>query len=222
MFIGHYGMAIVLKRAEPRLSLFTLTVAALFVDLLWLIFIALGVEQMRIVPGYLAASQFEFVSYPLSHSLVAAVVWAAVVGAIYYSWPTKDTAHHTKRTLILMFLVASHWLLDVAVHAPDLPLAGNDSTKLGLGIWKSIPATLAVEGGIVALGLGLLILWPPKRYQPRSLRLLVLGLVLTALEVVSIYAPPPPSLTAVMMGMVVTAPLLFLLIAWADRPLKTG
>jgi hypothetical protein len=222
MGVGHYGIAIAFKRVEPRLSLVALTVAAQFVDLLWLIFVSLGVEQVRIVPGYTAASPFEFISYPLSHSLVAAVIWAALVGAVYYSWPTRDTAHHTRRTMILMFLVASHWLLDVVAHVPDVPLAGNDSLKLGLGLWRSVPATLAVEVGMVAVGLGLLILWPPKRYQPRTWRLLVFGLILAALEVLSVLAPPPPSVRAATLGTLAVIPIFILLTIWADRPLKTG
>jgi len=222
MGVGHYGIAIAFKRVEPRLSLVTLTVAAQFVDLLWLIFVSLGVEQVRIVPGYTAASPFEFISYPLSHSLVGAVIWAGLVGAVYYSWPTRDTTHHTKRTMIVMFLVASHWLLDVVAHVPDVPLAGNDSLKLGLGLWRSVPATLAVEIGMVAVGIGLLILWPPKRYQPRRWRLLVFGLILAAMEVLSVYAPPPPSVRAATLGTLAVIPIFILLTIWADRPLKTG
>ena len=39
----------------------------------------------------------------------------------------------------------SHWVLDFAVHRPDLPLwpAGP---KVGLGLWNSIPGTFIVEG----------------------------------------------------------------------------
>lgn len=222
MGVGHYGLAIAFKKVEPRLSLVTLTVAAQFVDLLWLIFVSLGVEQVRIVPGYTAASPLEFVSYPLSHSLVAAVVWAGLVGAVYYAWPTRDTAHHTRRTMIVMFLVASHWLLDVVAHIPDVPLAGNDSLKLGLGLWRSVPATLAVEIGMLAVGLGLVILWPPKRYHPRTWRLLLIGLIFAVMEVASVLGPPPPSVRAVTLGTLAAIPVIILLTYWADRPAKTA
>jgi hypothetical protein len=222
MGVGHFGLAITFKKVEPRLSLVTLTLAALFVDLLWVIFVMLGLEQVRIVPGYTAASPLEFVSYPLSHSLVAAFSWAAVLGAVYYAWPTRDTTHHTRRTLIVMFLVASHWLLDVASHTPDVPLAGDDSTKLGLGLWRSVPATLAVEIGMLAVGLALLIIWPPKRYQPRTWRLLLVGLIFAVMEVASVLGPPPPSVRALTLGTLAAIPVIILLTLWADRPVKTG
>lgn len=44
-------------------------------------------------------------------------------------------------------MVLSHWPLDVLAHRPDMPLAPRVATHLGLGLWSSIPATLAVEGG---------------------------------------------------------------------------
>jgi hypothetical protein len=124
--------------------------------------------------------------------------------------------------MIVMFLVASHWLLDVVSHVPDVPLAGNDSLKLGLGLWRSIPATLVVEIGILAVGLGLLILWPPKRYQPRTWRLLLIGLIFSAVEVASVLGPPPPSVRAITLSSMAFIPIFLLIAYWADRPVKTG
>ena len=52
-------------------------------------------------------------------------------------------------------LVVSHWVLDVIVHRPDLPLAPGTSLRLGLGLWNPIPATLAVEFVLYAVGVWL-------------------------------------------------------------------
>lgn len=218
MFIGHYGVAMALKRAEPRTSLVTLTVGVLFLDILWLIFVAAGWEQVNIVPGFTAANPLEFVSYPLSHSLVAAVIWSVLVGTAYYSWPTRDTARHRQRTLILMLAVFSHWPLDLIVHVRDLPLAGDDSLKLGLGLWRSIPATLVVElltlwGGAIFLMRG-----HSNQLRPNRFRLSLLAGMLTVLGLVSLVSPPPPSVRAMVLLSLGVTPILLLLIRWADRP----
>jgi Flp pilus assembly protein TadB len=53
--------------------------------------------------------------------------------------------------LIVTALVVSHWVLDWITHRPDMPLYPG-SIKLGLGLWNSIPATIAVEVTMFAAG----------------------------------------------------------------------
>ena len=48
--------------------------------------------------------------------------------------------------------VLSHWLLDFLTHRPDLPL-WPDATRVGLGLWNSVPATLAMEIGLFVCGI---------------------------------------------------------------------
>jgi hypothetical protein len=84
MFLGHFGLAFAAKKAAPKPSLGTLVLAAQFADLLWPVLLLLGLERMRIVPGLLAASPFDFTSYPISHSLVAQLGWGALLGFIYF------------------------------------------------------------------------------------------------------------------------------------------
>lgn len=75
MFLVHFGLAFAAKKAAPKASLGTLVFAAQFADLLWPILLLLGIERVRIVPGLLPASPFDFTSYPISHSLVAQLGW---------------------------------------------------------------------------------------------------------------------------------------------------
>jgi len=42
-------------------------------------------------------------------------------------------------------VVFSHWILDWVTHRPDLPLAPGAGFRTGLGLWNSIPGTVAVE-----------------------------------------------------------------------------
>lgn len=152
MFIGHYGMAFALKRAEPKLSLGTLFLATQLVDLAWGATILLGWERVSIEPGWTAASPLRFISYPITHSLLAAGLWGAAAAIAWYTWPTRDTSRHARAALIVALAVASHWFLDLVVHVPDLPLAGDDTRKFGFGLWNSIPLTFTVE--LTLLGSG--------------------------------------------------------------------
>ena len=219
MFLGHYGLAFALKRAEPRLSLPALFAATQWVDLMWMIFVAMGWEHVNLVPHYLAASHFEFVDYPVTHSLLAAVVWALVVGGVYYSWPTKDIARHRQRTLVVMLAVASHWFFDLIVHGPDLPLLGNDSLKVGFGLWRSVPATIAVELGTFLAGLIVLLWRPSRKHAPRPLRLCLVAAILAALFFASLFGPPPASMKTVLVTGLIGAPVTLWLAWWADRPM---
>jgi hypothetical protein len=73
MFIGHFAVGFAAKRAVPRTSLATLLTAALFLDVLWPLFLWLGIERVRIEPGNTAFTPLDFESYPYSHSLLMAI-----------------------------------------------------------------------------------------------------------------------------------------------------
>jgi hypothetical protein len=75
MFLGHYGAALALKRAEPKVSLGTLFVATQLADLLWGAFLVLGWEHVRILPDDNPLLVLQFYDYPISHSLVGALGW---------------------------------------------------------------------------------------------------------------------------------------------------
>ena len=141
MFVGHLAAALVGKRIRPDVSLGWYVAAATTLDLLWPIFLLLGVERVSIVPGATAFNPLVFDSYPWSHSLVMAIVWGLVLAAIG-RWRGLPKPALT----ILALLVVSHWVLDFITHAPDLPLWPGSSPKLGLGLWNSIPASLVIEG----------------------------------------------------------------------------
>jgi hypothetical protein len=147
VFIGHFGVALAAKKAAPRTSLGTLVMAAQFADLLWPIFLPLGVERVAIAPGNTAFTPLDFISYPLSHSLLAEVGWACLFAGVY-----TLVKHDSRGAFCLWFVLMSHWLLDALTHRPDLPLYPGSSTYVGLGLWNSRAGTLLVEGALFALG----------------------------------------------------------------------
>jgi hypothetical protein len=140
MFIGHFAVGFAAKRAAPRASLGTYVLAAVFLDVLWPVFLLLGIERVRIDPGNTAFTPLDFVSYPWSHSLAMAVVWSVVFGGVHYLI-RKDGA----TAKMLGAVVFSHWVLDWVTHRPDLQLLPGVEFRTGLSLWSSIPATVAIE-----------------------------------------------------------------------------
>jgi hypothetical protein len=221
MFLGHYGVAFALKRAEPKLSLGTLFVAAQLLDLLWGIFVLLGWEHARIVPGNTAVTPLEFWDYPISHSLIGALAWSIVAAACYYSWPTRDTTRHWQAAALVGLAVFSHYPLDVLVHLPDLPITGNDSAKLGLGLWNHPVATMVAELLVFGLGLAVYLALRSKRHPVRAGRLAILVIVLLGTYFASVYGPLPPNMTAVAVSDIGFILVVAALAAWADRRAST-
>ncbi len=217
MFLGHYGVALALKRAEPKLSLGTLFVAVQLPDLLWGIFLLLGWEQARIVPGHTAVTPLEFLNYPISHSLVGALAWSLVAAALYYSWPTRDTSRHWQAAAMVGLAVFSHYPLDVLMHIPDLPLSGGSSVKLGLGLWNNPLATLIAEALVFGAGLAIYITRRSNRHPVRLRRLLIVVLLLVGVYVASLLGPVPSSMTVVAVSDIVFLVVIAALAAWADR-----
>src|SRR6476469_2447987 len=113
MFLGHYAVALALKRAEPKLSLGTLFLAVQLCDLLWGAFLLLGWEHVRIVTDGSSLLPLEFYDYPISHSLVGTIILGVVAAALYYSWPTRDTSRHWQAAALVGLAVFSHFVLDL-------------------------------------------------------------------------------------------------------------
>ena len=217
MFLGHFGAALALKRLEPKLSLGTLFLAVQLPDLLWGAFLLLGWEQVRIDPGYTAVTPLQFVHYPISHSLLGMTAWALALAAAYYSWPTRDTSRHWQAAALVGLAVASHFPLDVLVHAPDLPLSGGSPARLGLGLWNHPTATLLLELGALGAGVAVYVAYRSIRHPVHVGRLAFLLALLVAVYLVNFFGPPPPSVTAIAVADLVGFLLLVALAAWTDR-----
>ena len=142
MFVGHYAVALIAKRAEPRINLGTLVLAAMFADIAWCVFMIFGLEHVQFKSGMGAGKYFSATNIALSHSLLMDVVWATLLALAYLL-----RRHYRRGALMIFLVVLSHWLLDFVSWRPDLPIAPKLHRYVGLGLWSSIPATLLVEGG---------------------------------------------------------------------------
>jgi hypothetical protein len=206
MFIGHFAVAFAAKRAAPELSLGTLFLAAQLADLVWPTLVLLGVESFEIKPGATAVTPLEFTHYPWSHSLVAMVGWGFLL-AILWLVVRRGTPW---AALVIIGTVLSHWLLDVISHRPDLPLTVGGAARFGLGLWNSLPATLAVEGILFALCVALYVRATKPLDGIGRWGLWALVAFLAVVYLANLFAPPPPSTAAVAW----TAQAIWLLVAW--------
>jgi hypothetical protein len=211
MFIGHFGAAFAAKRFAPRTSLGTLVFATGFLDLIWPIFLLLGVEHVRIAPGITRVTPFDFYDYPISHSLLAVVGWSLAVGFAYLA-----IRRYRAGAWMVGLGVLSHWFLDWIVHRPDLPLWPGGTGRYGLGLWNSLPATVAVESLIFAVGVWLY--WSDTRTKDRigTWALFSLLALLVVAWIGAMFGGPPPSVKAMTWGGL-SMWLIPLWAAWADR-----
>ena len=192
MFIGHFGVALAAKKIAPRTSLGTLVMAAQFVDLLWPLFLLLGLDRVIIAPGTTAVTPLDFISYPFSHSLLADIGWACLFAGLY-----KIVKQDARGAVCLWFVVMSHWILDAISHRPDLPLYPGSSTYLGLGLWNSRFWTILIEGAIFLFAAKLY----ARTTRPRDLigtwAFRTFIAVLALVYLLNFFGPPPPSVKAV-------------------------
>ena len=206
MFIGHFGVGFGAKKIIAKTSLATIFLASQFIDLLWPLFLLLGIEQVKIDPGNTVVTPLNFIYYPFSHSLIGVIIWAVLFAGIYYLLK-KDL----KIAIWLGILVTSHWILDLLTHRPDLPLLFNNETMVGLGLWNSLVATVIVEGAIFVGGVYLYIKVTTSKNRNGTIALWSLIVFLIIIYISNLFGPPPPSEEPI--GFIGLAQ--WLLIAWA-------
>ncbi|HSJ64363.1 MAG TPA: hypothetical protein VK922_10775 [Gemmatimonadaceae bacterium] len=206
MFLGHFAAALAAKRSAPRVSLGWLVAAGQLPDLIWPVLVLAGIERVRIAPGDTAYTPLAFEYYPWSHSLVMVAVWGVVFGTLYFA-----VRRNGRGAVVLGAVVVSHWVLDWITHRPDLPLVPGLTTVTGLGLWDSVPATIALELALIAAGaaLYLRLTMPRDRRGTWVFAAWIAFLIVT--QFASGFGPPPPSVTAV----AASALSMWLLVIWA-------
>ena len=206
MFIGHFAVGLAAKKIAPKASLGTLFLSAQFIDLLWPIFLLIGLEHVRIDPGNTAFTPLDFYDYPISHSLLTVMGWAIGFGLVYLL-----ISRYPKSAWVLALGVISHWLLDLVTHRPDLPLAPGSKTFVGLGLWNFYAASVLVEltlfvAGVIFYLRSTIAINRIGRYALWSLLAFLLIIWLT-----NMVSPPPPNEQAIAYASL----LLWLVVPWA-------
>lgn len=214
MFIGHFATGFLTKKESATLSLALMFIAVQFLDLLWPILVLLGIETVEIQEGITKLTPLDFTFYPWSHSLMMSAIWGLLFGGVYYTF-TKNR----KNALILAGLVVSHWVLDLLVHRPDLPLTPFSDLKVGLGLWNYPIAEFIIEFALFFTGIYVYLKSRPKKKKVAFWSLIG---VLTVVQLLNFYGPVPPDTMSVALG----ANFIWLFVLWAwwierDKQLTT-
>jgi len=221
MLSGHLAAALALKPVEKRLNLGILFFAALFADFLLGILTLVGVEQVHVPANFDDVHYLTF-TFPYSHGLVASLVWALIAfGIVKLAWKNTQS---TKAGIVVAVAVFSHFILDWLVHMPELPMLDENSTKLGLGLWKSnLNAAIILEVCLVILGLAIYLYYVRGLKAANRYALITLMAAMAILTVVgqtlSTSAPPPMGAAATW---ILETPLLAGMAFWIDRKSSAG
>ncbi len=215
MFIGHFAVAFGAKKAAPPVKLGTLVFAAQFLDLLWPILLLAGIEHVQIIQNATPFTKLDFIDYPISHSLFTSLLWSVLVGGAYYVLRKQKV-----NSIIVGCAVFSHWVLDLLTHRPDLPIAPGMTPLVGLGLWNSTYATIAVESCLFLTGIVIYFRATRPKDTTGKIAPWTFILFLVVVYVASIVSPAPPNPGPI----AYTGLLMWLFIPWAywiDRHRKS-
>jgi hypothetical protein len=189
MGVGHAAIALGATRMVPRVNVGWLVFAALLSDLLLGIFALMGLEHASVPPDY-AFRHYLWFTFPYSHGLLALVLWAAIAGFLGSQLQKSD---NRRVSIVVAVVVLSHFVLDALVHVSGLPLAGENSPKIGLGLWNHMPLELSLETLMAVVGVVVYLRVAGSGASPVS-RYGIPGLIvfLTAMTWTQLFSDAPP------------------------------
>jgi hypothetical protein len=192
MFLGHFAIGFAGKKINAKPSLGTYFLAAQLLDLLWPSFLLLGIENVKITNDPGNPIPLSFTDYPVSHSLLTVLGWSLFFGVVYYL-----LNKNRKAALVLGFFVLSHWLLDLLVHIPDLPLYPGDSPHVGLGLWKWKYVELTIEVLMYVIGVALYLKATKAKSKAGAIITWSLIVFMFLIHLANIFGPPPPDVKTI-------------------------
>ena len=214
MFVGHYAVSFAARSTSVSLPLWVWFIAVQWLDVGFMTFVLTGTEKLRITEGFTESNALDLYYMPFTHGLVGAIVMSVILAAIV---AVVFPAGRQPLALGLVALASfSHWLLDLVMHTPDMPLFDDDSTKVGLGLWDHPVIGLPLELLVLALGVWL---------YTRSVTLtdrgttLVWGFagLLAVFQIYSQFGPAPTSPEAFAVTALVLYAALAAMAAWVEK-----
>jgi hypothetical protein len=218
MFVGHYGVSFAAKPLAPSVPLWIWFLAVQWMDVVWSVLVLLGVEKVRIVPGFTQANALDLYYMPYTHGLPGSIVLSLLLGAIVAAFTPGNRA----TTLALVAAASfSHWVLDLIVHVADLPLY-DDTAKVGFGLWRHVALSFPLE--LIFLGLGAWLYARATTFRGANGRYVYWGfvIVLAVLQVYANFGPPPSSPDAMAMTALFLYVALAVAAAWVERVATAG
>jgi membrane-bound metal-dependent hydrolase YbcI (DUF457 family) len=146
MIAGHFGFAAMVKSRQPTAPLWGLMLATVWLDVVFIPLLLTHVESVQpIYPGYGGL----LIHADYTHSIVGMILISAVLGLAFFPrWGRRVAA-------VIAVVAMSHWVLDLVVHRPDMPiLPGNAGNlpRLGFGLWEQPKLAALVELVLVIVG----------------------------------------------------------------------
>lgn len=149
MLAGHFGLAAIVKSRQPQLPLWSLMLGVQLLDVLFLALLPFGTESFGALEGTRGGYGNASINAQYTHSLVGALgisLVAAIIAMI--AWGRRNG-------IIIGLMVFSHWLLDLLVHRPDMPVLPGNAGNLpifGFGLWNISWLTAAIELIVALVG----------------------------------------------------------------------
>lgn len=152
---GHLAIGFTAKKYAPQIPVVVFLIAAYAIDLIYFIFLALGIDT------------FDY--DPWSHSLFMAILWSISAGLITLFFSRKF-----RNGFVIGLVVFSHWILDIIVW-DNVPIFFDKTHRVGLGLYNKIGFSLtglklnsgtaiatSIELGMLIIGLSIYILYARK------------------------------------------------------------
>lgn len=133
--INHAATALLIKKKYPAAKMFWLLISVQLIEFLWVIFNYLGIEHTSTDSKVTYLGNIHLYSLQFSHSILSSVL-LSFLSYVVIRYFIKDTL------LALPFSlgVISHIILDLLVHAKDIPITFfPDSIKLGSQLYSLHP-----------------------------------------------------------------------------------
>lgn len=215
MFIGHYAASLVAKKADRRLPLGWLFIGAQFLDVLWALFVLLGIEKLRVDPQ-LPSSRYVLYYLPFTHGLITALMWSGIAFLALRYLPLLRPEWRTRAGVVMALTVFSHWVFDLLVHRPDLPLIEN-AHKVGFGLYNYPILSWGLESVFLIGGLWLYLRATDSAERTGRFAVLAFGGFLFLVNLFTYFGPPPPSAQAAAVFNELSYIALALMASWVDR-----
>lgn len=157
---------------------------------------------------------------PLTHGLAGIFAWSLLVFVLVniYGRLKKDgSINYTRAAVILSLGAFSHFICDVIVHAPDLPVLGWESRKLGLGLWNYPLVSNSLEIGIYMSGL--LIYYKSTKGESFAGKygMLIFSAGIIAFHLLPGLVPPMDSVNTIYINLLTASIIIIGIAEWLDR-----
>lgn len=116
--INHAATALIFKKKFPEVKIVWLLLSVQFIEFIWVVLNLIGIEKTSTEATVNYVGDIHLYHMPFSHSILSSLLLSVATFALVRLF-TKEL----KIALVISLAVASHIILDILVHAKDIPLS---------------------------------------------------------------------------------------------------